>query len=138
MEIFSKTIIILFITLFAIKTTTQKECPKYTCDNNIKDTCASVKSKYDIKFNSVTLSDICKKDEFCDVTPPPFKTLAYQYMDNSYSCKQIPALYVRRFPGEDCTTDDDCVFQSTSQASARIRNVMEYRRVILAIGTLNV
>jgi hypothetical protein len=114
MEKFSKTIIILFITFFIINTTTQTQCPKYTCDNNIKDSCASVKSGYPTKPNSVTLSDICKKDEFCDVIPPPFKSLAYQANDDSYKCKLTPAPYVRRFPGEDCTKNDDCVNSETS------------------------
>jgi hypothetical protein len=107
MEIFSKTIILLI--LAQLSTQDKLACPQYSCDTlKESDQCAYVKASQGI-MNYATLADNCKKDEFCDVDIPPWKTISYLLQDTTYTCKKKEKEIRIRYPGEDCKTHENCI-----------------------------
>jgi hypothetical protein len=108
MEVFSKTIITLIITLLVIQINSQQTCPKYSCtDLEKSNECANTKPNSQ-KFNDVILSDNCGLNEFCDIPLPPWKTLSTETKDTSYTCKTQQKRFTTRYPGEDCESDENC------------------------------
>jgi hypothetical protein len=110
MEIFSKSIIILIVTLLSILISSQaKLCPKYSCDTLDKpNQCTHV--ELNSPYNKVTLSDNCAKDEFCNVPKPQWGTLTHIPQDTTFTCKAKPNDKLNiKYPGEDCTKEDTCI-----------------------------
>jgi hypothetical protein len=87
-------------------------CPKYTCEKGTDTSCVNVKSGLKTDgFNKISLTDICKKGEFCDVPQPSYITLPDVDKDTAYTCKATPepSTKVVRFPGEKCDKNEDCI-----------------------------
>jgi hypothetical protein len=87
-------------------------CAKYECKNR-QNSCAYSHSEQVVAnpnlYNiNVTLSDICKKNEFCDIGGSP-NVVFYQGVDVNATCKarQAPSGSVR-FPGEVCDNNNPC------------------------------
>jgi hypothetical protein len=61
-------------------------CPKYSCDDNNDDTCVALKSKVrnNKGFNRISLTDKCKKGEFCKVDSA---NLAASERDENFYCE---------------------------------------------------
>ena len=81
-------------------------CAKYKCLDN-QEHCAS--SKLSPEFE-ITLSNICKSNEFCDIggNNDP-NDVFYEQKEIIGECK--PKKYkptLKRYPGEDCESNDDC------------------------------
>jgi hypothetical protein len=109
MEIFSKQVIILILSLLFIQINSKKSaCPKYSCNTQGQsDECANLTSGS--TSNNVTLTPSCKKDEFCAIPLPPWKTLTNNLKDTSYRCKKKPTSKSMRYPGEDCGDGGYCI-----------------------------
>jgi hypothetical protein len=86
-------------------------CPKYSCVDTKDNSCASVKSmiKDNKGFNLVSLTDKCKKGEYCNMNFPPWIYLTEDKKDESFYCEQTPSLTITRFPGEQCSTNAECI-----------------------------
>jgi hypothetical protein len=101
----------LIFLLFCINLTIQDEdshrCAKYTCSTTSKS-CANVQTRFDDAINQVTLAPTCNPSEKCDIPVKPWQTLSYAEEDKAFSCVYSP-IEVKRYPGEDCFIDTDCV-----------------------------
>jgi hypothetical protein len=85
---------------------TLKQCPKYSCPDNEDTYCASLKTEKE--SNKVSLSNICKISEYCDIQKIVWRTLTDASDDAKYTCKNATVLPQSRFPGEDCETETEC------------------------------
>jgi hypothetical protein len=102
---------------FAVKT-----CPKYTCSQPSNVTaCAAV--EVGTNENKVYLNDICSKDQMCVVPLRPWEIFAELNMNAAYSCDKpsYPLTFVR-YPGEDCTVDEDCYKSKFDEITGKCMN----------------
>jgi hypothetical protein len=85
-------ILILAITLSAILAEDPvHSCPKYTCEKGTETSCVNVKSGIKtVGFNTISLTDICKKGEYCDVPFPSYKTLQTLILAQLTPARLIP------------------------------------------------
>ena len=85
-------------------------CAKYTCKSREANCVAShfTKNNETMSLN-VIVSDVCKKDEFCDIGGVP-NTVFYNETDVNGTCKANANLPVAgvRYPGEKCLKNEDC------------------------------
>jgi hypothetical protein len=100
--LFSKTIISLVIILFLTGVNTKGSCPKYQCDKGTPNSCATVKA--DLVYNSVTSTDQCSKDQYCNIPYPYWDQLANLQSDPTFNCKNNYQAHKTRNPGEHCDT----------------------------------
>jgi hypothetical protein len=86
-------------------------CPKYTCEKGTETSCVNGKSGLKTDgFNKISLTEICKKGEYCDVPPPSYRTLSDVDKDTAYTCKDFETSNWKvRFPGENCDKNEDCL-----------------------------
>jgi hypothetical protein len=87
--------------------TDNKTCPRYTCQKGSDNICAMDVAT--TAYNNVTLSQVCNTTSYCGVAEPKWATLAYVNNSTNYTCTSFPAPKTVRFPGEDCTVNDDCL-----------------------------
>jgi hypothetical protein len=94
---------------YAYITALNTQCDKIQCSqgfNPENKVCTSIKTDSEVVFyNNVTIYDVCNDNEVCDVNY--FSYLADSLEDKDFTCS--PKDPVQRYPGEDCTTDDDCL-----------------------------
>lgn len=81
------------------------KCSVYKCSDKEKSRAQSTyKSPSDIK---VTLSDICDDTTYCSVGGRP-SDVFYQNKDVTGKCEGKTVYNSIRYPGEECTKDEDC------------------------------
>jgi hypothetical protein len=85
-------------------------CPKYKCEKGTHTSCVNV--KFGLKtdgFNKISLTDICKKGEYCNVPRPRYIMLPKVDKDTAYTCEinSYKPITVR-YPGEKCDKNEDC------------------------------
>jgi hypothetical protein len=86
------------------------KCPRFEYGLGPNKSCTSVKSgEHTTGYNNITLTEICKENEFCFVFPPYSYQLSHALDDTWYPCivKQNNTNNPR-YPGEHCTSDLDC------------------------------
>ena len=86
--------------------TSEGKCAIYICNSDLSSTkCAQ--SKYNSKFDiSVTLSDICEQDIKCNIDGIP-NDVFYNGSNIEGKCSNLGN---KRYPGEKCTLDSECVY----------------------------
>lgn len=84
---------------------TSKQCAKYTCQAD-KAECAVLETPSPDKI-SVTLSDVCKDKEKCNIGGEP-NDVFYRLTNSSFTCGIVTVK--ERYPGEECTQNSDCVY----------------------------
>lgn len=91
------------------KGVSQKLCAKYTCKVPTKE------EKYCAFFNGTSGSQIeliprCNTSEFCDIGGSDPNEVFYNHEKVNATCKPFPVEMIsKRYPGEDCQTDSDCI-----------------------------
>lgn len=97
---------------FYIPPKNAQSCAIFECQPE-QDKCAVSKIAGD-KI-SVTLSDICDKNYYCDIGGNPYEIL-YEGEEVEGTCKPIKIGKEERYPGEDCVESSNC--KSTSNFSS--------------------
>jgi hypothetical protein len=112
MSAFSK---IFCLILLSLNINTQFLCPNYTCDRRQENSCVYVQTgAHSTNSNSITLTDICNSDEFCNVPQPQSDILSKEQLDSSYTCVKRTKITPPRYPGENCNEDADCLASSST------------------------
>ncbi|MCQ2821562.1 MAG: hypothetical protein MJ252_30255 [archaeon] len=82
-------------------------CGKFICNPSQKDYCAKTAFEPGLQ---VTLNNICASNEYCDIGGTDPNDVFYQHKEIKATCKTIPLnLATKRYPGEECLTNDDCI-----------------------------
>lgn len=84
------------------------KCAVYKCEDNLSN-CA-VSKFTEPNSISVTLSDICKSPKICKVGNP--NNEFYVKKDRNFECQEPTK---KRYPGEDCDSDNDCIYPLNNQ-----------------------
>ena len=93
----------------------KQSCPKFFCDNNIKN-CLYGINPFNEKGNNITIklnNNICSINEYCNINNSINLGLndAMKIMENENiegQCSIYSYWPGKRFPGEDCNIDSDC------------------------------
>ena len=91
------------------------KCAKYTCENEIKGgTCALSNYKNEFEIN-VTLADVCEDGVKCKLNGEP-NDVFYNGTNVEGKCS-ASVLLNRRYPGEKCEIDSECVYPLNNPSS---------------------
>ena len=94
--------------------TEEGSCAIYQCDSEKKNEFCAI-SKYENKYNiNVTLSDICPEGVGCKIGGDP-NVVFYNESDINAKCYLIEEN--KRYPGEKCDIDSECVFPLNNPSS---------------------
>ena len=89
------------------------KCAKYTC-NSDQTTSKCAISHYNSRFDiNITLSDICENDVKCNIDGNP-NDVFYNGSNIEGKCSNLGN---KRYPGEKCTIDSECVYPLNNPSS---------------------
>ena len=88
----------------------EKKCAKYKCVPLIPNNyCAS--SKFENQSNiNVEVADVCDKDNYCYLNDKKPNEFFYEEKDQNAKCMSFIKDNLKRYPGEDCNLDSDCIY----------------------------
>ena len=94
-----------------------QKCAKYKCvPTLINNYCAS--SKFEDQSNiTVEVADICDKDNYCYLNDKKPNEYFYEEIDQNAKCISSINENLKRYPGEECNLDSDCVYPIKSTSS---------------------
>jgi hypothetical protein len=122
-----KTFLTLVIKILSIKllSAVTTQCPKYTCPNEKKQTCAQLTPTLATQgFNKIELFDTCPVGTYCNIPGIVWQTLTTSNETSVYNCTDVGKLdlFLNRYPGESCEKDTDCYYTDGDQSTGSCKN----------------
>ena len=97
--------------------TEEKKCAKYKCVNKLDDNkCAASKFESQSKIN-VEIADVCDKNNYCYLEGKKPNEYFYEEKNQNAKCISSQNINIKRYPGEECNLDTDCVYPLKSISS---------------------